>query len=38
MQVPDGRWQRAPLTGAGLIAAVAALAWAEHELKGETGD
>ena len=37
-QLPDGRWQRAPLTGMGLFAGAAVLAWAERELKGEAGD
>ena len=31
----DGKLWRAPLTGALIMSAVAAMAWAEHELKGD---
>jgi hypothetical protein len=35
MQLPEGKWQRAPLSGAVVIATVAVLEWADRELSGE---
>lgn len=37
-QVPDGRWQRAPLTGVGMLAALAIVGWAERELSREAAE
>jgi hypothetical protein len=34
-QIPDGRWQRAPLTGAKVMTGAAVIGWAAHELNPE---